>query len=358
MNKTLCLSVLLFVARVGADCQLGAADVSQTNRIFAFSANNRKYPLRVDVVHTHQKLNMICSSQDIADITCQPNGRFKPSLTALGNCSNSEKETVEVVVDSHCPYTTYRVGYKLNDDEFLEIYRSCFDAANQRAHFVKHLVYPVKLNGRPAQAFTTDGIISSAAAATFQNKHIYKRFKELLGQSQSYVNSPRDLVFDRGHLAPSLDFGFEQYMRQTFKYINIVAQFRSINRSNWKTIEFWIRKQLKNDLYPALHVCTGVLDVLQLPDNQGQLTDIYLGARNSNPVPKWLYKLITDNADTCLAILTYNNIHDSMIPSPNCRQVACPLSLQLIPEKESGLTFCCDPHDFIEKNVPQLGTFC
>lgn len=137
------------VARVGADCQLGAADVSQTNRLFAFSANNQIYPLRLDVVRSHQKLDMLCSYQDIVYTTCQPSGQFKPALPALRNCSSSQKETVEVVVDSHCPHTTYRVGYKLNDEQFLEIYRSCFDAVNQRAHFVKHLAYPIKLSKYP-----------------------------------------------------------------------------------------------------------------------------------------------------------------------------------------------------------------
>lgn len=365
-------------ARAGADCHLGAEEISQTNRVFAFRGDDQLYPLRLDVVRTHQTLEMFCSNRDVVHTTCQQNGRLKPPLP-LSDCSNPPKSTVEVVSDESCPHTMYRVGYKLNDQQFLELYRSCYDPGNQTAHFVKHLVYPSMLSrlkwwttnavtsqiftipadiARPEQAFTTDGVISSAGSASFQAKHIYSRFQELLGSHQTFVSSRRELVFDRGHLAPSVDFGFEQYMRQTFKYINVVAQFRRINRSNWKTIENWIRKQLNIGFYPALQVCTGALGVLQLPDSRGDLKAIYLGAKRSNPIPKWLFKIVSDGAGTHLAFLTYNNIHDIETLSPNCRQVSCPFSLQLIPNREAGLSFCCDPIDFIRRNVPHLANVC
>ncbi|EDV91075.1 GH16212 [Drosophila grimshawi] len=254
----------------------------------------------------------------------------------------------------------YRVGYKLSDTQFLELYRSCYDVPNQTAHFVIHLAYPITSPApRPDQSFTSDGVISGAAAAFFQAKNIYATFKETLGPNQNFVTSARDLVFDRGHLAASADFGFESYMRLSFKYLNVVAQFGSINRSNWKTLETWIRNQLNDGNFEVLKICTGGFGVLELPHSiTGELKPIYLNAPSSNPVPKWLFKTVNDGDGTRYAFLTYNNIHDASIPTPNCQQVACPATLQFVDTKEAGLSFCCDPIDFLTTNVPHLANVC
>ncbi|EDV91076.1 GH17237 [Drosophila grimshawi] len=302
---------------------------------------------------------MICSASNVVETRCQQNNEMSPKLP-LTDCSNPPKGIVEVVPDGICPCTMHRVGYKLSDTQFLELYRSCYNVTSQTAHFVIHLAYPSTLPApRPSQCFTSDRVISGAAADFFKAKKIHKTFKETLGPNQKFVTSDSDLVFDRGHLAPSCDFGFESYMRLSFKNVNVVAQFRGINRSNWKTLETWIRNQLNNGIFQVLKICTGGLGVLELPHSiTGELMPIYLNAPSSNPVPKWLFKTVNDGAGTRYAFLTYNNIHDATIPTPNCQQVACPALLKFQSTKAPGNSFCCDPIDFLNKNLPHLANVC
>ncbi|XP_030370973.1 uncharacterized protein LOC115621457 [Scaptodrosophila lebanonensis] len=357
----LCVLLNLFtvLGYAQADCQLSADQISQTNRIFAFRVGNQYYPLRLDVVRVDQTLDMICDAKNVVQTKCQANGNFTLSLPMV-DCNKPVRASVEAIPDRSCPHTMYRVGHDLGDEGFLDVYRSCYDVSNATAHYTIHVIYPYKLNAnRPGQGFTTDGVITGATAATFEAKSIYARFKELFGSDQTYIKSARDQVFDRGHLAPSADYVFEQNMRQTFKYINVVAKFRTINRSNWKTIENWVRNLLTDGGYEALQVCTGGLDVLQLPSSNGQLKSVYLGPGRVNPVPKWLFKIVSDGEESLYAILTYNNVHNSSAPlPPHCQRVQCPQTLAVQDTKEAGFTFCCEPNSFINKNVPHLAGVC
>ncbi|EDW81498.2 uncharacterized protein Dwil_GK10992 [Drosophila willistoni] len=355
-NLLLLLLFFFFVAHADADCQLTGDEISKTNRIFAFHTDSRNYYLqRLGVVPTGQSLDMICDANNVRQTTCKSGGRFEPSLP-MSDCHKPIKASVQQIADPSCPYTMYRVGYKLNEQTFLEIYRSCYDVANVAVHFTLHLVYPNNMSGsgRPVQTFTTDNIISGAQASSFEAKNIFKRFKELLGAQQTYVTSERDLVFDRGHLAPSADFVFHQ--RQTFKYINVLAQFRTINRHNWKKIENWIRRELTLGHYDALKICTGGLGVLRLPDASGHKQSIYLDGAQRNPVPEWLFKIVSDGSNKRFVFLTLNNVHVREKPSPNaiCEIVACPQTIHLEQSKEAGFTFCCVPTDFLNRNLPQL----
>jgi len=94
------------------------------------------------VVATDQVLDMICDSQNVVQTTCQATGNFEPALDALGDCSKPIKATVEEITDNTCSYNMYRVGYKMSNVEFLELYRSCYDTNHQAAHFVIHQTYP------------------------------------------------------------------------------------------------------------------------------------------------------------------------------------------------------------------------
>ncbi|KAI8044218.1 hypothetical protein M5D96_000369, partial [Drosophila gunungcola] len=200
---------------------------------------------------------------------------------------------------------------------------------------------------RPPTAFDQDGLISAADAASFQLSSIYNRFVYLFGSGQPYIASPQSLSFDRGHLTPVADYTFPNVLRQTNKYLNVVPQFYSINRSNWKIVENWVRDQKQ-----VLNVCTGALGVLELGNTQ-----IYL-APGKNPVPRWTYKIVhRANTNQKYVILTSNNGWETQMPNPAsvCRVIACPSSLK---PTGTGFTFCCDPIDFINRNVPNLRGSC
>ncbi|BFF92374.1 uncharacterized protein DMAD_10448 [Drosophila madeirensis] len=128
-----------------------------------------------------------------------------------------------------------------------------------------------------------------------------------------------ELIFARGHLAPVGDFVFEKDIRLTSKYINVVAQFASINNGNWKIIENWVRRQLTSRTFDVLKVCTGALHVLQLSDTRGNWKDTSLLAPNKNPIPKWMYKIVSHISEAHFVFLTYNNVR----PTPESGTQIC-----------------------------------
>jgi len=200
--------------------------------------------------------------------------------------------------------------------------------------------------------FDKDGIITPADEATFQMNSIYNRFEYLFGSGQTYVPSSRSLSFDRGHLTPVADYSFPKILRQTNKYLNVVPQYYSINRSNWKIVENWVRGQKD-----VLNVCTGALGVLDLLNRNQQSVSIYL-APNKNPVPRWTYKIIRSlTTGIKYVILTSNNGWETQQPNPAsvCKVTACPRTFN---PTGTGYTFCCDPIDFIRRNVPNLAGVC
>ncbi|XP_016997273.3 uncharacterized protein [Drosophila takahashii] len=250
-----------------------------------------------------------------------------------------------------------RVGFRFGST-FMELYRNCYDIKTATAHFSINKVYPIYMSSdRPLTGFDRDNIISAADADSFQNKNIYQRFKALLGPRQPYIASIKSSSFDRGHLTPVGDYFFPRIMKQTNKYINVVPQYYSINRGNWKTVETWIRKTVKEVQDDVLNVCTGALGVLELSNNNQQPTQIYL-VPSKIRVPRWTYKIIrSDTTYRKYVILTSNNGWETYRPNSSsvCQEVACPLSLYTT---ATGYTFCCDPTEFIRRNVPKLAGVC
>uniref|UniRef100_B3P5R4 Endonuclease n=1 Tax=Drosophila erecta TaxID=7220 RepID=B3P5R4_DROER len=254
------LSLFLTVGNAKSYCQITQAE-TWTDRLFAHIVQNRYELLLTDRLQPNQQISLLCDGNaQVFTSTCQTSGQFSPALPST-NCSKAIQPSVVPTVSSTCPHTMYSVGFQFGN-AFMELYRNCYDATTMTAYFSISLVYPTYLNsGRPPTAFDKDGIISPADEATFQQRSVYNRFTYLFGSGQTYVPSSKSLSFDRGHLTPVADYSFPKILRQTNKYLNVVPQYYSINRSNWKIVENWVRGQKD-----VLKVCTGSLDVLQLLD--------------------------------------------------------------------------------------------
>ncbi|XP_034486369.1 uncharacterized protein LOC117790871 [Drosophila innubila] len=366
MIESVCCFLLLLIAKVNANCELDSCDLKRTGHLFVKTTGNERSLLRTNLIQANEKFEMICGQVAPVVITCKADGEFTPPLPRR-KCPNPIQATVEKVTDSICRDSMYRVGYKMNSNKFLELYRSCYNEAKIQANYVIYDSHPHTLGGDSKPEFSRDGVISGAAAVSFKNTNVYDRFEKLVGPKQSYVTS-NAIAFDRGHLAPAADFGFDKYVKLTYKYINVVPQFCGINRSNVKNIEKWIQDQRKK-IGEAYRVCVGGLDVLQLMDKSSNLKEIFLFEvvqinneqtirHDANPVPKWLFKIISNSIGPNYAFLTYNNRHDTADPTPNCKTVDCPVDLTLTKTKTSGLSFCCDQDDFIDRNVPHLKSKC
>lgn len=140
---------------------------------------------------------------------------------------------------------------------------------------------------------------------------------------------------------------FMDQMFNTFKYVNVVPQFVSINDGNWEKIEKWVRGLIPRG--SSLIVRSGAVGVLSLAtDAGGTKKQAYLITEQSkNPIPEWMYKMVRDVQHKLLYVfLTYNNIYENKKPTPHkaCKPIPCPLPLEDTPR--AGYTYCCKPEDF------------
>ncbi|XP_062125873.1 LOW QUALITY PROTEIN: uncharacterized protein LOC133838702 [Drosophila sulfurigaster albostrigata] len=259
----------------------------------------------------------------------------------------------------------FLVGFKLNKDQFLEVYRTCYNQSSQTALFSIHEIEP-----RSATATRTGEWAKTKVVITervWKPEEIYLTFN-LLGNDQSYVRDPKTItegknyVFARGHLAPSADFVFCSEKRASFKLFNAVPQYDKINSGIWcNSVEKWVRESTL--LYGKLKVCTGGLGVLQLKHSTAPtMIDVYLGANKRTPIPKWTYKIIKSytNPKFHFAVVTLNSVSDVRVTSP------CPFRLPKFcrglkidnTDLQSGQTFCCSAKDFIDEHVSHLKGVC
>ncbi|KAH8381918.1 hypothetical protein KR009_000957, partial [Drosophila setifemur] len=330
-----------------AQCRITRQHVEGSNRIFMLrGANNQLSLKRTASSPIGEVLQMWCSRTNIRTTRCRvgrpPN--FFPPLPM--NCTTAAPMmVVGVVQDRSCRANSYRVGYNVGN-QFVELYRSCYEPRRMRAIYVTHRVYAKPFYAsRPCLHFTEDGIVRPADTASFSVRSIYSTFRRLFGARQTYIPNNRDTIINRGHLAASADFLFRDQMCATFKYINAVPQFKAINDGNWAQIERWVRNSIRGNQF--VNVRTGARGVLNLPSPTGP-KDVVLG-NNMNPVPQWLYKIVRDATNRPIAaFLTLNNIYMTRRPpAPNfCRPVNCPPNLTLSQAARDGHTFCCDAGTF------------
>ncbi len=122
-----------------------------------------------------------------------------------------------------CPLTTD------NRSIFLvihKLYISALDRYSKLPIWVAYEVKPSYIGKRSSNYFRSDILLPSS----FQiNKSKYK-------------NLFKDYSLDRGHLAPAGTFG-NYYGKETFYLTNVLPQPLLLNRSAWKMVEMWERKQ-------------------------------------------------------------------------------------------------------------------
>ncbi|EDW04952.1 uncharacterized protein LOC116805396 [Drosophila grimshawi] len=325
-------------------------NIEQANGVYTFTDRfNNIQLLRTELINPGFTITLRCEQNEVHQATCQRNRQFRPALPV--HCHNP-RNVPDVSPLPHtnnaCPTLMFLVGHTFNNHT-LELYRTCYNPQTVRAYFSDVTLYPKTiLPTRPNVQFSTDQLITPAQAASYLTRNIFRTFRRIYGQNQQYIRNNRHVVINRGHLTASSDFLFGDQAAGTFKYLNVVPQFQSINDGNWKLIEEWIHTQIPNT--SILNVRTGALGVLSLADSSPRRTlkQAYLAGRNQNPVPTWMYKIVRDANNLALhAFITYNNVFvGASPPAPaNCRNpIPCPLNLTST--AAMGYTYCCDPATF------------
>ncbi|XP_030383264.1 uncharacterized protein LOC115630749 [Scaptodrosophila lebanonensis] len=327
-------------------CMIARNVVQNARRIFLLrNAQNQWSLKRTDSSAVGEVLRLYCNATTITPSTCQPNGAFRPPIATA--CPRPPFPSAIPIVDRRCRGTAYQVGHRLFG-AMHELYRSCYDRRQMRVMYVDHRVFGKSfIPQRPCVAWSADGVITPGQERAFLRGNIYATFQNLFGVRNRYISNNQVTVINRGHLAAAGDFFFGDQMCGTFKYVNAVPQFASINDGNWEAIERWIRSRLPvNSFY---NVRTGAVGVLRLADersNPPRMRDVFLGNRRF-PVPLWMYKSIRNAQNQPLGVfLTLNNIYARAMPAPPafCRRVNCPLQLNNVVSR--GFTMCCNPATF------------
>ncbi|XP_070069317.1 uncharacterized protein [Drosophila takahashii] len=352
MDILIVIYLLLFCSlacEVRGDCQIAQYMVERSNRIFTYRDASGSLQLqRRETVPSGVILFMYCNPSDMVETLCQGNGHFSVPLPM--SCGNPMQPTITRIRDGDCSGTLYAVGYTI-DGRSLELYRTCFDSGQGRVLYSQSDVYyKTFFPKRPFVDFVADEMFSPQEAAAYYKSNIYFAFKCIYGDGQSYLPSANSLVINRGHMVASADFLFADQMGSTFRYLNVVPQFKSINDGNWEKIERWVRGQIPPSSY--YRIKSGGIGILTLPDARGFRQPAFL-AGSKIPVPEWTYKVVRDASGNGLYVfLTYNNTFRRERPQclDICHPLNCPLGLPNNPD--DGFTFCCDPKQFpLEKGT-------
>uniref|UniRef100_D3TQB6 Mitochondrial endonuclease n=1 Tax=Glossina morsitans morsitans TaxID=37546 RepID=D3TQB6_GLOMM len=332
-----------------ADCRLTQAQLRNEQRLIVTYSNNAFDLIRHPTVREGTTLFMICNQNDITTVDCA-NNRFNRRLPLPG-CNNPIQPVRELIpYDISCAFQSYRIAYTVtlrNRPHVFELYRVCFENARYRTLFTVTTVSQFFLPRADGYTFNPDDIFTAAVFASYNKRDIFNTFERLLGPNQRFFGRNEDeRRIDRGHLTAAGDFMTNNMIRNTFRMINVIPQFHSINNGNWREIEEWAR----NGNNAPARVCSGAFDmVVHLPNRRNTLVPIYLRGTNSIPIPLWTYKIVKNRSKQRTAFLQYNNIHDNHMPPTipreiGCVVVECPLTLTR--SSALGYTFCCEPLHF------------
>ncbi|XP_017131824.1 uncharacterized protein LOC108148993 [Drosophila elegans] len=353
-NLLLSLSLFFFVGAASTACIIPEDQLNSKN-VYLSGSNGNFDIQRGDIVATGQSVHLLCAEGIYQTAFVCQNNVFNPPLST-SNCARGVKASVKTIIDSSCPspYLTYAVGIQ-EGTHFFELYRNCFDGQHLA---LQHSIYKayryIHSALRPAAYFTTDGIMTVAQASAYMAKKYRACLSPNLGAGQ------QNCELDRGHMTPSSAFIFKEFRKSTDKYLNVVPQNKLVNIGNWKNIEAWVnnlvmgRYDTHSRTYDVLKVCTGALRVHELSNNNR--VPLYL-LGDKIPVPKWTYKIVGHLSGDKWVILTYNDVNPPSRQDLNqiCTTTNCHPNLNL---NGVGYTVCCNPYDFILRNINHLSGIC
>ncbi|XP_017091656.3 uncharacterized protein [Drosophila bipectinata] len=356
--------LFLFMGTAQAHCEIDK-QILQSGFILYYQDARNEYHLQLsNIVALNNVVHLGCGSQPILTLTCQFDSRrntYRFDNSYSSRTCNANQLTVvpgNSVARGAC--TMHHIGFNFNPNnrfqtKFLQLYRSCYNGNWKTPHFTIHDIIHSSETATRNNNFSPDGL-TPAQFAAFSCRGVFNAFERELGAGQPYVTSNQCSI-QRGHLVPNNDFSFHMLQKATFKTMNYVAQSQNRNQGSWKIVENWARSLAAQNPTRTLRVCTGTLDVLQLPSTSNVMTQVFLWRDTAPriPIPQWMYKIV----DHKYVFLTYNNQFATSSPNPQnfniCNQVRCPSGLNL---GNRPFTFCCDHTHFISQVVPYLTGIC
>ncbi|XP_050076253.1 uncharacterized protein LOC126563651 [Anopheles maculipalpis] len=261
------------------------------------------------------------TDSDLATITCIQNQEFNlvesSKRIALGDISCSSAVS-GVIQNSNklCANGAghlYDVGFNFKANSLIKYFQVCYNATKSSTIYREHRILGKAINhaqinnNRPA--FKLGGVTSTVRlASVYTQRHQQERFSTLLGssaQAAKYINSTSYLA--KGHLTPDGDAVLDSWAGATYFFINAAPEWQVVNGGNWLRVENAARK-VSTQLDDTVHVFSGVYDILQLPDKNGNPVSLSLGDDGTVEVPKWLWKVVVHYpSGKGIALISLNN---------------------------------------------------
>ncbi|XP_001858177.2 uncharacterized protein LOC6043286 [Culex quinquefasciatus] len=262
-----------------------------------------------------------------------------------------------------------KVGFEL-DDRFLKLYEVCFDEETLGTHYVKHALYPwnVKHQSSKRPSFIQGDYFPDLKMSKLYSYDSQRdALARILGSPEhadTFLNKKKDIFLARGHLAARADFVYGSHQRATFWFLNVAPQWQKFNSFNWQRVETGV-KDLIAQRGLEVTVYTGTYGILELPDANGDMQQIFLDFDPNNggrvPVPKVFYKVLHDEwHDAGIALIGVNNPHATPEQIQQdyvfCEDVSDQIKwLKWKPENIlGGYSYACDVNEFnaVTKHLP------
>jgi DNA/RNA endonuclease G (NUC1) len=270
-----------------------------------------------------------------------------PTNIASINCNKTPQNEVKAGGQCHNNHNQYNIGFQLMNGDFIELIEVCFDSYLYTTLYTKFTVVSgvdVECQiGERHNYFKIDCFngISPSIKAAYKTK-----FQSDIAKREA---------LDRGHLAACADFTYYSQRLATFYYINVVPQWSSFNRGNWKTLEGRIRNYAR-EANTNLVVYAGSCNVAKEVNTD---TDMYLANNTSGgqvvPVPEYLFRIVhNQNTKRSLVFVGINSVHthtdisQHITREGNCNETESFFTNFNRKDITKGYIYCSKPRDFLD----------
>jgi len=227
------------------------------------------------------------------------------------------------------------MGWPSDDGELVvhNAFALSYSEKHEMASWVAHIILDDVAEGRATR--TNDFRVDEAVSTGSSEEADYFLKKKISGDQWDYDG----YGYDRGHLAPSADFRWNQKaLSESYFYSNMTPQHPDFNRGAWAELESYIRDYaIENQV--DLYVVTGPILNDELPKVERSV--------NGMSLPAYHYKVILDLKNSeCIGFIMPNEACDKPIES-------YALSVNEVEEK-TGLNFFQGIPDEREEDIESI----
>ncbi|XP_055378920.1 uncharacterized protein LOC129610379 [Condylostylus longicornis] len=334
--------------------------------------------------------NIVKLSKSEIKFECTSNNTLIESGTNKKFILNDKKCSTNIKVkvkdaNKTCDFgNIIRIGFE-NENDFYEYIEVCYHYGSASTKYTKHII-----SGKAKQLATNSSIVIPYKRPTFSKDGLpfhardgepYKKANQI-SRFENITQNDGSSAFGTssflaiGHLTPVIDGIFNYLKQATMFYINAAPEWQDINAGNWKRVEN-IARCTALTLNDDLEVYTGIAGILELPNTENELQELYLKTIGNNPlkkkprlnsdtipketqddiipVPKYFWKVLKYK-DKAIAFITLNNPYAVQINTIDpCNDICSQYGYstngtnQAFHNFKTGRTNCCQVNDLVTK---------